>query len=339
MPPERLLKCEVGLQTVFGTPATPTIQLPYTADYENRDQWRNAPYDAGSWTPTGLRAKMQTECQCRMRGAAIFELLPVFWSSGYDKVTPSGTYLHTYNVSPSAPGNPKPLTAYVGAKGVNLGASGPAVILPDLYLRSWRLDGSVTGEKTCNWEAELFGTQVNDNNGAGTAFANVNLPTTPELLKVLLASFNLADASTTGGVFTTMTAVYGSLLDWELNATTGLAPAYSGDGNTLSFTGLRFVAPAHTLRLTIRLSSANFALIYRKYATGTYQELQLTLNGSGGRSLDIKMTGLFTECRSVHARRQDELVLEATFTAETPYFQTTTPHYLTLAVNSSHNWT
>jgi len=339
MPAVRFLKAEVGLQTAFGTPVTPTILMPFTGSYECRDMWHEAPWDAGTWTPTTIRAKVATEAQATFTGTAFFELLPVFWNSGYDDVAPTGTYVHTYTVSPSAVGTPKPLTGLFGAAGTNIGATGPAMRLQDLYLRSWRLTGNVAGDKNVTWNAEFFGTGVDDNGGAGRAFAGVGLPATIEQIKALKGALNLDDAGTTGGVFSTMTALSGSLLDWELNGTTGLEPAYSGDGNILTFGSIRYTAPTTTLRMTVRLSSANYALIYAKYAAGTYQELQFTLSGSSSRSLDVKMTGIWTECRTAHARSNDEVVMEATFTAQTPHTQTTTPHYLTLTVNSTHNWT
>ncbi len=341
MPSDRFLKAEVGLQSTFGTSVTPTIQVPFTGSYECRDVWHEAPWDAGAWTPTTIRAKMATEAQARFTGSAMFEMLPVLWNSGYNDVDPTGTgpYAHTYNISPSAVGLPKPLTGYFGAVGTNIGATGPAMVLKDLYLRTWRLSGNVNGDKNVALEAEFFGTSVNDNGGAGTAFVGCSLPGAMEVIKALQGSLNLDDAGTTGGVFTTMTALSASLLDWELNGITGIEPAYSGDGNILTFGGIRYTAPTTTLRLAARLSSANYALIYSKYTAGTYQELQLTLSGASSRSLDIKMTGIWTECRTAHARSNNEVVIEATFTAQTPHTQTTTPHYLTLTVNSMHNWT
>lgn len=339
MPSERFLKAEVGLQSAFGTAAMPTIQVPFTGSYECRDLWHEAAWDAGTWTPTTIRAKVATEAQARFTGSAIFEMLPVLWNSGYDDVAPTGTYVHTYSVSPSSVAVPKPLTAYFGAVGTNIGANGPAVKLQDLYLRSWRLSGNINGDKNVALEAEFFGTSVDDNGGAGTSFVGCSLPATMEIIKAMAGALNLDDAGTTGGVFSTMTALSASLLDWELNGTTGLEPAYSGDSQVLTFSSIRYVPPVTTLRLTARLSSANYALIYGKYASGTYQELQLTLLGTASRSLDVKMTGIWTECRTAHARNNNEVVIEATFTAQSPHTQTTTPHYLTLTVNSTHNWT
>ena len=339
MPAERFLKSEVGLQTTFGTAVTPTIMMPFTGVYECRDVWHEAPYDAGTWTPTTIRAKVETAAMAKWSGSAIFELLPVFWNSGYQDVAPTATYIHTYIVAPAAVAVPKPLTGRFGAVGTNLGATGPTQILKDLYLRNWKLTGNVTGDKVVTWDSEFFGVSVDDNSGAGTAFAGSGLPTDMEVMKALKGALNLADAGATGGVFPGNDDLQASLLDWEINGTTGLEPAYSGDGNILAFGLVKYVPPVHTMRVTARLSSANYALIYGTYAAGTYQELEFTLSGAESRSLVVKMTGIFTECRTAHARNTSEVVMDATFTAQTPHTQTTTPHYLTLAVNSKHNWT
>lgn len=339
MPAERFLQAQVGLQTVFGTAVTPTIKVPYTGSYTCQDVWHEAPYDAGTWTPTTIRAKVLTEANATFRGSAIFEMLPVFWNSGYDDVAPTGTYTHTYTITPTGVGVPAPLTGYFGAVGTNIGATGPAVVLKDLYVRSWRLSGNVAGDKNVGFECELFGTGVSDNSGAGTAFANVNLPGTLEVIKALKGSLNLDDAGTTGGVFTTMTALSASLLNWEIDGRTGIEPAYSGDGGDLAFVALKYTEPSLTMRMTVRLSSANYGLIYAKYADGVYQELQFTLSGSSNRELDIRMTGIFTECRTAHARSNNEVVMDATFVAQTPHTQIVSPHYATLSVTSTHNWT
>jgi hypothetical protein len=323
--------------------------MPFTGVYECRDTWHEAPWDAGTWTPTTIRAKVATEAMAKWSGSAIFELLPVFWSAGYEDVAPTATYVHTYVVAPAAVAVPKPLTARFGAVGTNIGGTGPTVILKDLYLRNWKLTGNVTGDKIVTWDSEFFGVGVDDNSGAGTAFIGSLLPTasapstqpTLEVMKALNGKLELDDAGVAGGAFTTMTALSASLLDWDISGTTGLEPAYSGDGGALitSFGLLKYVPPVTTMRLTARLSSANYALIYGKYAAGTYQELQFTLSGASSRSLVVGMTGVFTECRTAHARNTSEVVMDATFTAQSPHTQIATPHYLTLAVNSLHNWT
>jgi hypothetical protein len=339
MPAERFLKAEVGLQTAFGTPVSPTIMVPLTGSYENQDVWHEAPYDSGTWTPTTIREKVQTAVQVSFRGTGIFEMLPVFFNSGYEDVAPSVTYLHTYTINPAAVAVPKPLTARLGAVGTNIGATGPAMIASDLYLRSWRLSGNVTGDKSTAFEATMFGSLLNDSSGAGVAFIGSALPVTLETMKALKGTLNIEDAAVAGGAFATMTAFSGSLLDWEINGTTGIEPAFSGDGNILTFYGIKHVPPVHTMRIAIRTNATNYALIYGKANAGTYQELQYTLNGSGSRVFTCNLTGAFTECRTAHARNNNEVVMEATLTAQTPHTQTTTPHYAAILVNSTNNWT
>lgn len=339
MPAERFLKSEVGLQTAFGTAVPPTIQMPFTGVYECRNVWHEAPWDSGTWTPSTIRGKATTEAMATFSGSSIFELLPVFWNSGYEDVAPSATYIHAYVVNPAAVAVPKPLTGRFGAVGTNIGGTGPTMILKDLYLKSWKLTGNVTGDKIIKWDCELFGTGVDDNTGAGTAFVGSGLPATLEVMSALKGALNLDDAGTTGGVFTTMSALSASLLDWEINGTTGIEPAYSGDGNILTFGGIKYTTPVTTMRLTVRLSAANYALIHKKYLDGTYQELQYTVVGTASRSLDVKMTGLFTEAPTAHGRSNNEVTMDATFTAQHAHTQVTTPHYLTLTVNSTHNWT
>jgi hypothetical protein len=338
---QRFLKSQIGLQTAFGTPITPTIEFPGVVEYEDGREHHVAEYDSGTWTPAAITALAQKYATLKATGTAFFEMLPVFLNSGFEDVAPSGAdpYTHTYTVSPAAVAVPKPLTWVTGAVGENIGGTGPAVKLPDLYLQKLKLSGNIN-DKLCKIEAELFGTDVDDNSGAGFAFtAALTYPATLEAMNALLGQINIQDATSTGGDFATMTAFACAVPDWTLNIDTGLQPLWCVCDNKVTFSGIRYELPAAEFEATIRTSATNYALVKGKSDARTYQELQVKINGSATRAATFNLTGRWTECKSAHARENNEVVMKAKFTAETPWTQTTTPHWFAAIVVSKHNWT
>src|SRR5574343_1975441 len=132
-------KCQAALQATHGTAIAAdamTIQVPWRGTYEDRRQVHVAEYDAGTWTPTQIVAEVSTEVGMTFEGTAFYEMLPVLLNSGLDDVNSTGSYIHTYNISPAAVGAPKPLTVLAGTVGTNIGGTGPAVRLHDLYLKT-----------------------------------------------------------------------------------------------------------------------------------------------------------------------------------------------------------
>jgi len=336
---QNFMKMQVGLQTAHGTAVTPTIQIPVTGTYTDKLTKRVAPYDAGTWTPTTIVSNVAYLSEVKATGDGFFELLPVWLNSAFEDVAPSATYVHTYEVSPAAIAVPMPLTALLGAVGENLGVTGPAVKIKDLYVQELILSGNMnTFEVSC--ETTLFGGQVDDNSGAGYAFASVALPVTLDAMKALKGGLNIDDAGTTGGAFATMTAFAGALLDWKLSIKPGIAPRWSGDSNALTYGGLVYTTPVITFTPTIRTTSVNYALVKAKEEANTYQELELTISGTtAADSFVSQLTGRWTACPTAHERKNGELVMTPTFTAETSHLQTTTPHYATFVNTSTNNWT
>lgn len=334
----RFLKVQVGLQTAFLTPVDATIQLPLIGNYIDGRVHHTSEWDSGTWTPTTIPALERTLSTVNLTGSAAFEILPVLLNSMWEDVAPSVTYIHTYVISPSAVAVPKPLTALVGAVGENLGGTGPAVKLPDLHVRQLTLSSSLNAPMV-NLEAELFGTNVNDNAGAGFAFIAVGLPATMETVNGLKGAFNIQDAAVAGGDFTTMTALSCAISGWTLTMRSGLEPKYCLDGASVTHSGIVYTRPSIELALTVRTSSTNYALVKAKSDARTYQELQMVLSGASSRSFTANLTGRFTSVPSAGERENDEVVMKGVFTAETSHLQTTTPHWATLIVNSTHNWT
>lgn len=334
----RFLKMQVGRQSAHGTAVTPTIQIPVVGDYTDERKIYSAQFDAGTWTETEISSINAYLSSLKCTGEGFFEMLPIWLSAAFENVTPSGTYIHDYAISPAAVAAPKPLTALLGAVGTNIGGTGPAVKIKDCYVSQIVLSGNVTSEnKEVTTEVSLFGGEVDDNSGAGYAFAEVNMLPNLQPMKALLGGLNIDDAGTTGGVFTTMTAFTGSLLDWKLTINPGIAPLWSGEDNDLNFIGLKYSQPVITFTPTIRTSATNYALVKAKYNARTYQELELTINGTSA-SFVAQLTGRWTMCPSGHARNNDEVVMQPTFTAKTPYTQTTTPHYAEFINTSANNW-
>lgn len=334
----KFMKAQVGLQSTFGTAVAPTIQVPWRGRYEDQRQNHEAEYDAGTWTPTSIVTEVAQQAMVTFEGTAFFELLPVLLNSGYEDVAPSGTYIHTYVVSPAAIATPKPLTALIGAVGTNIGGTGPAVKFKDLYLRSLTLAGNIN-DKAVTLTAEMFGTTYDDNSGAGYAFASVNLPATIEVINALKGVLRYQDVTTTGGDFATMTDMECTLLDWELALTTGIEPAWCLTDETTTWSALKYTTPTCEFRPVVRLNSTTYAAIKAKADARTFQELQLFIAGTSGHDLTVNMTGLWNVVPTVHDDQDGELVMRPTFITRTPHTQTTTPHFLTVIVESTHNWT
>lgn len=336
---ERFLKAQCGLQADFGTAVTPTIQVPWTVNYEDGREHHTAEWDSGAWTPTTIATLAQTFALVKPSGTMFFEMLPVLLGSGLEDAAGVGAdpYTHTYTISPSAVATPKPLTWLIGENGNNLGATGPAAKFKDQYLRTLKLAANIN-DKMVSFEAEMFGTGYDDNSGAGYAFASVNLPATMEAMNGLKGQINIQDATATGGDFATMTAFTCSFIDWSLALETGVEPKYCLSDNITTFAGIKQTQPNIELDATVRTSSTNYALMKAKADARTYQELQLIVNGALTRKLTVNLTGRWVEMPTVHGRQDGEVVMRGKFRAETPHTQTTTPHYGAFIVVSKQNW-
>lgn len=335
-------KAQVGLQSAFGTPVAPTIQVPWKYTYEDKRQRHKAEYDAGTWTPTTIVTDVAFETAVTLEGDAFFELIPVLLNSGLADVAPTGTYIHNYWVNPAAVATPKPLTALLGAVGTSLGVTGPAVKLRDLYLKTLTLSANIN-DKMVKVKAEFFGTTYDDNSAAGYAFASVGLPATMEGINGLKGLLNYGDASTTGlaegAEYDGLTSFSCSLLDWEWMLETGIEPAWCLTDNTTTWSTLKYTRPVCTFKPIMRTSSTTYAIIKAKADARTYQNVQLQLAGTSSRELSINMTGLWDVVPTVHDEQDGEVVIKPTFNCETPHTQTTTPHWLTIINTSTHNWT
>lgn len=339
------MKSQVGLQTTHGTAVDPTMQVPHVVRYEDQRQIHLAEYDAGTWTPSTLPIEVATLTALNVEGQATFETLPVFLNSSItdDDATGADPYAYAYVYTPTAVHSVPPVgtTWLVGAVGTNIGGTGPAVKLKDVYFSNITLSGNIN-DKVVQLKATGFGTTIDDNSGAGFAFiaaASAPFPAAMEFINPLSGTLNIQDADTaTGGNFLTMTAFSCSMLDWEWSLDTGAQPLYCTDDSTTSFSGLRYQDPVCTFKPVIRTNSTNYALIKTKHAARTYQELQYILAGAATRALTINMTGRWTEVLTVHEEQDGELVIKPTFTCETPHTQVTTPHWLALALISKLDW-
>lgn len=324
----KFLKAEAGKQSAFGTPATPDFKLPFVGEYTDAQEEHVAEWDQGYWTPTSIVEQVASYATFTLSGVMFFELLPVFLSAGHADLTPGGggPYAYDDDVDPAAVGAPSPYTFLFGGN-ENLGATGPAVKIQDAYLRTMSLSFNVNSKQVAV-TSEWFGLSINDNSSAGFAFAGAALPTTPGMMKGLLGTLEIQDASTTGGDFATMTAFDCSLLDWQLDIDFGLRPKWAAEENALTYCGVYHEEPSCTFAPAIRTNSTNYALVKAKADARTYQELLLTLNGASSRQLKWQMTGRWLPNFIAHGRMNNEVVMQPTFQAETPYTQTTTPHWV-----------
>ena len=334
---------QVGLQTAIGTGLAATamsIQVPWKGMYEDRRQRHTAEYDAGTWTPTTIVADVGFETFATFEGTAFFEMIPVLLNSGFADVAPTSTYLHTYEVSPAAVAVPMPLTGLFGTVGTNIGGTGPAVLLKDLFLKTLTLSANIN-DKAVMVKAEMFGSTYDDNSAAGYAFDTVVLPATMEVINGLKGVIRYQDAdATTGGNFLTMTDFECSILDWELTIDTGIEPAYCLTDETTTWSALKYTSPSVEFKPIVRTTTATYAAIKAKSDARTYQELSLHLPGavSPGSYLTVNMTGLWDVVPTAHDEQDGEVVIKPTFRCQTPHTQTTA-HYLTVLVGSTHNWT
>jgi hypothetical protein len=340
-------KVQVALQSAFGTPigaTSMTTVLPYRGTYEDKRYRHEAEWDAGTWTPTTIVAEVATEVAMTLEGVAFFELIPVFLNSGFADVTPSGSSIHTYWVNPAAVAVPLPLTALLGTVGTNIGGTGPAVQLSDLYLKTLTLSANIN-DKVVKVKGEFFGTTYNDNSGAGFAFDTTGcaLPATMEMINGLKGVISYKDSTVTGATggapLESLTPFACSIIDWELVIDTGIEPAWCTTNNVLTWAALKYTQPSCEFKPIIRTDATTYAAVKGKAEAETYQDVQLQLSGSSAaRSLSINMTGLWDVVPTAHDEQDGEVVMKPTFRCKTPHTMTTTPHWLTIINTSTHAW-
>lgn len=323
----KFLKAEAGKQSVFGTAVAPTFKLPFVGEYQDMQEDHRAEWDSGQWTPTGIVGKVADFANFTLRGTAFFELLPMFWQAGFNDITQSGSGPYAYDAdnNPAAVGSPIPYTFFFGGNEA-IGGTGPAIRIADAYCQSFTLAFSVSS-KEVSINSQWFGASVDDNSGAGRAFVGANLPAGIEMMKGLLGALNIQDAASSGGDFATMTAFDCALLDWSLAVDTGIRPQWAADKNALTYCGYYFQEPSARLTAALRTTQTNYGLVVAKAKARTYQELELVLNGSSSRQLRLQLTGRWLPDVIAHNRSNNEVVMNAVFEADTPFTQTTTPHW------------
>jgi hypothetical protein len=343
----KLMKAQIGKQATHGTPVTVTKQVPWNVRYEDQTQRHTLPWDAGTWTPTTIYATAATMVGMTISGSAHFEMLP-FLLRGLitaDAYTEAGegeavTYTYNYVVGPTSVGTPLPSTYLVGTVGTNIGGTGPAVRLSDVYTNTLRLAANIN-DKIVSFEADMFGTTIDDASGAGYAFEAVTLPANLELINGLEGVIRYQDAGTTGGDFLTMTDFDCTILDWELNIDPGIEPLWCLTDETNTFVGVKFQDPEITFSPIVRTNATTYAAIRGKANARTYQEVQLYIVdvvGAAVRSLTVNMTGLWDVVPTVHDEQDGEVVMKPVFRCQTPVTQTTTPHYCEIIVTNKVPW-
>jgi hypothetical protein len=341
-------RAQVGLQTGIGTASwlaatAMTINVPWRGTYEDKRQIHVAEEDTGTWTPTTRVALASTEVAATFEGTAFYEMMPVLLNSGFADVNPSVTYLHTYAVSPTAVGAPMPLTALFGTVGTVIAATEPAVRLTDLFLKTLTLSANIN-DKIVRVKGEFFGSTFDDNTAAGYAF-DASPGTQPTMTEIngLRGVLRYQDVATTGDDFDTMTDFNCTMLDWELVIDTGIEPAWcmSNTTATTTWTALKYTRPVCTFKPIIRTTTATYAAVKAKADARTYQELQFYIPGANASThyLRFDMTGRWDVVPTVHDDQDGEVVMKPTFLVETPYTQTSSAHWLTIANLSTHNWT
>ena len=324
----KFLKAEAGKQAALGTPASPDFLLPMMGEYEDAQFEVAAEWDSGTWSGIEIVEQAAKLARFKLRGVSFFELWPIFLSAGFNDqigVGASAPYSYFDVLAPGVVGLPHPYTLRFGALGQNIGGTGPTVQIPDAYLESITLTGNINS-KDVTLDSQWFGSEIDDNSGAGYAFAGAALPSPLGMMKTLLGAISLQDAGATGGDFGSLTGLTGVLLDWVLTIRTGLSPKWSADSNQLTYTGVRIQEPTITFTPTIRTNATTYAATRTKYEARTYQELQITLTGELSRQAVFKLTGRWTSVPTPRRREDGELVISPTFTAGTPETQTTTPH-------------
>lgn len=325
----RFLQTQAGKQAAFETPVTPTFQMPFTGEYEDRGDFQTAELDDGRWLPAVIVDRSSTFATFNLRGAGFFELLPVFLNAMFADMTPAGgtaPYSYDYTLDLTTPGTPAPYTFFFGG-GENLGVTGPAVRVQDAYCQSLIVAGNAN-DRSVTYESTWFGAGVDDNSGAGHAFAAVAIPAGLGMMKYPFGKLEYADATATGGVFDTMSSFACTMLDWRLTINSGLQPKWSGDANKLSYCGVFIGRPSVQFQVTLRTNATTYAAVMAKAngLTPTYQEIQFTQTGADSRQAIWQMTGRWLPVLTAHRRSGDEVTMQATFEAGGYYAQTTTPH-------------
>lgn len=326
------LKGEFDFQAAFGTPVVPDKDLPFTGKYVDEQTEHNADYDAGTWVKSTISAKTNDYATFTLDGSAFFELIPLFLNAGINytaaasgPVGPPQLYTYDDTLSISAEGTPRPITFRFGGN-ENIGGTGPAIQIADAYCQSLTISGGVNNQ-VAQLSSTWFGKSVDDNSAAGYAFAATGTPPLLNFVRAMGNTFELQDATTTGGDFATMTSTDCQILSWELVINTGAMPKWGADATTFNYCGVRFENPSIEFRPVIRTNATTYPLFRTAYDNRTYQEMQLTLSGDDGRLWLNQFTGRFIDVPSAHDRAEGEVVMNPVWRTERYPSQTTTPHF------------
>lgn len=333
-----LLRIEAGRQSAFDSPAAMEVAIPAVFEYSDAQEEHSAPYDSGLWTPVRIVDQVSDFARFTLKGAGIFEVMPLLFEAGYGALTPSGAgpYLYEGEVLPGVVGAPVAYTYRFG--GDNAGVThGSMIQIADAYLQTLHIELDLD-TKTPIYTATFFGRRIDDNEGAGYQPSNQPLPANLALIQGLRGTLGLQSATDTGGLFDDLTSLDCELMDWSLDLDTGLRPMWSGDQNQLTYCGVTFVEPFVRFQPTVRTNLNTYALILTQAQQRVYTELALTVEGDDSRSLALRLTGRFLAKLGAHERARDEVVMRPVFLAEVPHTQTTTPHWFSWEISTQWNF-
>jgi hypothetical protein len=327
----RWLRVQAGKQAEFGTAVAMDFALPVTFDYQQGDVEQVAEWDAGRWTGTEIVELTAEYATFTLRGALFFELLPVLFNAGFAAMTASGLGPYSYSGSggPDAVGVPVPYTFRFGG---DEGAVGSMMQVQDAYCHALRLNFNLN-DKIVRCESQWFGRRIDDNDGAGYAPTAVPLPTGLAMVNGLRSTVGLQDAGESGGAFDALAEFECSLIEWALDVDTGLRPTWAADQNGLTYCGVRHETPRATWLPHIRTTADNYAVTLTKAQARTFQEVQMTWVGTD-REVVVQMTGRWLGKLHAHSRSGGEVVMQPQFRVATPASQTTTPHWMSWAIEA-----
>lgn len=296
----------------------------------------------GAYVPRTIRQKTAQQTVITAEGELFYEHLPFFFS-GFAHMFPfdAGGGIYRYNplgtasdFAPSvyAPAWETMLYWGIITSDAQLSTGNKALLFYNAFVDQFILKGNAaSGELgyTLNLQAgplDVSGEPDISELGIGAAALKMCHP-----LDLTIAT---KTAGTTGGDFTSMTELGCNLLNWTMTVKTPAAMRWAANADTVaanlySYCGIKYIQPSIVFESTFVTETSTYNAIRQRYVDNTPLVMLFKIGPDSGHEFDLWMSGYWTNVPSVHDEDSDEIVMKATFTAESPAIQTTTPHWIT----------
>lgn len=336
-------------QSITDIESLPGFTMPVDdVNYEIATERRLASLARGARVPGGLRHSTRELYRITASGPLLYEIMPYFFSNSFshmqkgdavdglvewpDPATP-GSIGYQWAPYPDAEFENTALTYYnAWIYSEDLQSASDMLQFYGGFCSEFSFSGNAQGDQI-GYSMTMLAPSENTSGVADVtpaAYTLTKLGGDPAPIHPLDLFIATKDAAAGGSSFSGLTTISCNLLDWTMAFTAPRAPRYTANGGSgiRGFCSTKRIMPSATFAATFVTNADTYAAIHQRHVNDTPLELRITMGpDSDARRATFYLTGHWTQASNILDESDDEVVINAVFTAETPSVQTSNHHW------------